>query len=197
MPLVLASTSPTRRLLLSRAGLAVDCIAPRVDEESLRRSLETEGARPREIADALATAKALKVSDRFPDAMVLGCDQVLDLDGRVICKPATLADAEEQLRTLRGRRHRLHSAAVICEAGKPVWRYVADARLTMRPFSDDFLFGYLARQGDAILETVGGYKLEEEGIRLFERVEGDHYVILGLPLVEILNYLGLRGVIET
>jgi septum formation protein len=197
MPLVLASTSAIRRALFFRAGVAVECVAPRVDEDSLKQSLNAEGVRPRDVADALAEAKARKIADRFPDAMVIGCDQVLDLDGRILSKPATLAEAEAQLRMLRGRTHKLYSAAVIFEAGKPVWRHIADARLTMRPFSDGFLAAYLEQQGDSLLETVGGYKLEEEGVRLFDRVEGDHFVILGLPLLEILAYLGLRGVIET
>lgn len=197
MTLVLASTSTIRRSLLIGAGVKVDCIAPRVDEENLRVSLEAEGARPREIADALADAKARKVAERFEEAIVIGCDQVLDLDGRVLAKPASLAEAETQLRALRARAHKLHTAAVVYDKGKPVWRHIGDARLTMRPFSDRFLSGYLARNADGLLETVGGYKLEEEGIRLFDRIEGDHFVILGLPLLEILAYLGLRGVIET
>lgn len=195
--LVLASTSATRRMLLEAAGVPVEPVAARVDEEGVRRALEAEGATPRDVADTLAEMKARKVAERRPDAMVLGCDQVLEAGRKVFAKPETPEEARAQLMELRGKTHRLLSAAVIYDKGEPVWRHVGEARLTMRGFSDAYLDDYIARNWDSIRHSVGGYKLEEEGVRLFERVEGDHFTILGLPLMPLLAYLGVRGIIPT
>ena len=194
MPLlILASTSAIRSQLLARAGVAHQVQAARVDEAAIRTAMAAEGASPRDIADALAEAKARKVSDRHPAALVLGCDQVLDHAGEVLAKPETPDEAAAQLRRLRGQRHQLLSAAVVCSAGKPLWRHVGVARMQMRDFSDHYLAEYVARNWDSIRHSVGGYKLEEEGVRLFSRVEGDHFVVLGLPLIELLGWLALRG----
>jgi len=196
MRLVLASASPIRSTLLSRAGVPHEALPARVDEAAIRAALEAEGAGPRDMADALAEAKARKMSEKFPEAMVIGCDQVLALDHEVLAKPETPAEAEAQLRRLRGRRHALMSAAVIYHDRQPQWRHVGIAHLTMRDFSDAYLSGYLARNRESVRESVGAYKLEEEGVRLFARVEGEYFTVLGLPLIDILSYLSLRGVIE-
>jgi septum formation protein len=196
MALILASTSPIRAALLSRAGVGFESVAPRVDEGGLAAALQAEGAGPRDLADALAEAKALKVSRRHPGALVLGCDQVLEHRGEALFKPADAAGVEAQLRRLRGETHRLWSAAVIAEDGRPLWRHVGGARLTMRDFSDTYLAGYLRRHGAGLTGTVGGYRIEEEGVRLFARIEGDGFTIQGLPLVEILAWLAQRGAIE-
>lgn len=191
-PLILASGSEIRAGLLRNAGVPVEIRPARIDEPSIRASLGAEGASPRDQADALAEFKAMRVSRKAPGRLVLGCDQVLDHDGRILSKPDSPEAAREQLRRLRGARHMLLSAAVICRDGEPLWRHVGVARLTMRDFSDAYLEDYLARNWESIRHSVGGYKLEEEGIRLFSRVEGDYFTILGLPLLELLGYLTAR-----
>jgi len=196
-PLILASTSHTRRNLLENAGLTIEVEPPRVDEEMIRDGMRAEQYSPRDIADALAEAKAARVSRKKPDALVLGCDQVLDLEGDLLSKPDTAAQARAQLLAMRGRRHELLSAAVICEDGAPIWRHVGTARLTVRAFSEAWLDDYIARNWPDIGDSVGAYKLESEGVRLFSRIEGDYFTILGLPLLDLLGFLTLRGDLPT
>lgn len=193
--ILLASASEIRLSLLRAANVPATARPARIDEESIRRALEAEGASPRDLADALAEMKARKIAEKEPAALVLGCDQVLEMKRRIFAKPDSPEDARTQLQALRGRTHRLLSAAVLYENGLPVWRHVGEARLTMRDFSDGYLDDYLARNWDSLRHAVGCYKLEEEGIRLFSAVEGDHFTILGLPLLPLLSYLGTRGLI--
>ncbi|CUH64991.1 Maf-like protein YceF [Thalassovita gelatinovora] len=194
--LILASGSEIRQNLLRNANVPFRIEKPRIDEEMVKASLLAEDAKPRDIADTLAEMKALKISEKFPDALVIGCDQVLDFNGLSLSKPSSKQDACTQLQQLRGERHMLLSAAVICQAGKPIWRHIGQVRLRMRDFSDDFLDGYLDRNWPEIGYCVGGYKLEEEGVRLFSRVDGDYFTVLGLPLLELLSYLTLRGELQ-
>ena len=191
--LVLASGSGIRRQMMENAGVSFEVSLPRVDEDAVRQSLLAEGASARDIADALAELKARKVSTRKPGALVLGCDQVLSFDGQIMAKPTSREQAEQQLRQLRGAGHQLLSAAVICEDGQPIWRFVGTVRLQMRDFSDSYLTTYLDRNWPDISNSVGGYKLESEGVRLFNRVDGDYFTVLGMPLLELLSYLTLRG----
>ncbi|MGL4237543.1 Maf family protein [Tabrizicola sp.] len=195
MPIILASTSPIRLHMLQAAGLTVETVAPRVDELAIRDALVAEGAKPRDIADALAEMKARKVAEKRPEDLVLGCDQVLALDHEVFAKPETPAEALDQLGRLRGKSHKLFSAVVAYENAEPVWRHVAEARLTMHQISDAYLEDYVSRNWDSIRHSVGGYKIEEEGVRLFSAVSGDHFTILGLPLLPLLAWLGTRGMI--
>ena len=195
-PLILASSSETRLRLLQAAGLDVTQRNPRIDEHAIRASLTEENATPRDIADALAEMKARKIADKEGDALVLGCDQVLDFRHKVWGKPETETEAIEQLTAFRGQSHKLLSAVVLYDAGKPIWRHMGEVRLTMRPMSDDWLQGYVSRNWHSIRHSVGGYKLEEEGIRLFSAIEGDYFTILGLPLLPLLGYLGERGFIS-
>lgn len=196
IPIVLASGSSIRTRLLARAGVDHSVSIPRIDEESVKASLIADAASPRDISDTLAEMKARKVSEKTPDAMVIGCDQVLDFKGTLLSKPVSVQDALEQLRALRGERHSLLSAAVICQDGQPVWRNVGIARLRMRDASDAYLTGYVDRNWNSIRHSVGGYKLEEEGVRLFSSVDGNYFNVLGMPLLELLNFLTLRGVID-
>lgn len=195
--IILASQSAIRRALLSNAGINCDVQPARVDEDAVKSALLAEGAPPRDIADALAELKALKVSERAPDALVIGCDQVLAFDGRILSKPSSPSDARAQLSELRGKAHRLISAAVICEGGRPVWRHVGVVQMQMRDVSNAYLDDYIARNWDSIRHSVGAYKLEEEGARLFQRITGDHFHVLGLPLLELIGYLAARGEIKT
>ena len=192
-PIILASSSEIRATLLRNAGVPFTTEKPRVDEEMIRASLEAEEASPRDIADFLAEAKARKVSLKANGALVIGCDQVLDFDGSVMSKPADPSECLAQLTALRGKTHRLLSAAVIYKDGEPLWRHVGVVRLTIREFSDDFLRDYVDRNWESIRWSVGGYKLEEEGVRLMSRIEGDYFNVLGLPMIELLNYLTVRG----
>ncbi len=194
-PLLLASGSTIRADLLRAAGLSVTTHPARIDEEAIRQSLTAEAARPRDVADTLAEMKAARIADKHPEALVLGCDQVLEFDRQVWSKPETLLQARDQIRALRGQTHSLLSAAVLFDHGQPVWRHVGLAHLTMHKISDAYLDAYLSRNWPAVSASVGGYKLEEEGVRLFSAIEGDYFTILGLPLLPLLSYLALRGFI--
>jgi septum formation protein len=192
-PLILASGSAIRAQLLRNAGLSFDVIIPRIDESTIRVSLQQDGASPRDIADALADAKARRISTRHPEAWVIGSDQILALDDHIFAKPYSPADAMSQLGQLSGATHTLYSAAVIYCGGQPVWRHIGQVQLTMRPLSDQFLQDYVTRNWDSIQHCVGCYQIEAEGPRLFTRIDGDYFSILGLPLLELLSYLILRG----
>ncbi len=196
VPIILASGSSIRAQLLENAGVPFTVQTARVDEETAKRALLAEDVSPRDIADTLAEMKARKVSDKTPGAMVLGCDQVLDFDGRLLSKPESPADALAQLRAMRGKRHMLLSAAVIYQDGEPIWRHVGQVRLRMRMSSDAYLRNYVDRNWDSIRHAVGAYKLEEEGVRLFATIDGDYFNVLGMPLLELLNFLAVKGVID-
>jgi septum formation protein len=191
--IILASGSAIRSQMLRQAAVPHEVQVARVDEEMIKSSLIAEGAPPRDIADALAELKASKVSDKNPGALVIGCDQVLDHKGALLNKPETPQDALAQLKSLRGDRHTLLSAAVIYENSKPLWRHIGQVRLRMRDVSDAYLEDYVHRNWESIRHAVGAYKLEEEGVRLFSHIEGDYFNVLGMPLLEILNYLARRG----
>ena len=196
-PFILASGSEIRHKLLDQAGVQHQIAKPRVDEEMIKAALLAEDATPRDIADALAEMKATKISEKNPGALVLGCDQVLDHRGTLLSKPQTAQDAINQLQALRGDRHSLLSAAVLCEDGKPIWRHVGQVRLRMREISEGYLQDYVDRNWNSIRHAVGCYKLEEEGVRLFSNIQGDYFHVLGMPLLELLNYLTLRGDLPT
>ena len=197
MALVLASRSETRRALFAAARVPIETADARVDEAAVRDAMIAEGCSPRDISDALAEAKARKVSAKRPDDIVLGCDQVLDLDGTVVSKPADPKDAIAQLIALSGRRHMLHSAVVAYEDGQPIWRHVGTVRLTMRQLSPGYIEDYVARNWDQIRHSVGGYQVEAEGMRLFAAIDGDVFTVQGLPMLPLLSWLTLRGIVPT
>lgn len=181
--------------MLQNAGIPVETMPAAIDEAAIKASLEAEEAPGRDVADLLAELKARRIADRHPDRLVLGADQVLVTDdGRILDKPADMAGARAQLIALRGRRHELLSAAVVFEAGRPVWRHVGQAVLTVRSFSDAFLDHYLDAEGEEVQACVGAYRIEGRGVQLFSRIDGDVFTIMGLPLVELLGFLRTRGI---
>jgi septum formation protein len=198
MRLILASQSAARRAVLEAAGLEFEAIAPMVDEESAKKALRTDGISPRNLADALAELKALKLSRRFPADLVLGCDQTLSLDdGTMFDKPESSAMLKAQLASLSDKTHNLWSAAVLAQSGMPIWRRIERCKMTMRPLSDLFIDEYITAEGDALLGCVGGYRIEGRGVQLFSHIEGSHFGILGLPLLPLLDILRTRGVITS
>lgn len=198
MAIILASQSAARRAMLTAAAVPHVALPAHVDEEGITAGLIAEQASPERIADALAEVKALKISRQVPGALVLGADSVVAAaDGALLNKPETRPRAEAQLRQLAGTTHRLISAAVICEGGKPIWRSVSAARLTMRRLSDAFITSYLDAEGEAVLGCAGCYRIEGLGAQLFARVDGDQFTIRGLPLFPVLDYLRTRGVLPS
>lgn len=194
--IVLASKSPARTAVLRAAGVPFETQVAGVDEGAVKAGLLAEGHGPREVADALAELKAIKVSRARPDDLVIGADQTLDLAGELFDKVETLAEARERLQLLRGKTHKLHSAVVVARGGEVIWREVPPAKLTMRDFSDAFIDSYLAARGEGILSSVGCYQLENEGVQLFSRIEGDYFTILGLPLMGLFDFLRLHGELD-
>ncbi|MDB5433680.1 MAG: septum formation protein Maf [Caulobacter sp.] len=194
-PVILASKSQSRAALLAAAGVPFTIAGAGVDEHAAKLSLLGEGATPREVADALAELKAVKVSRGRPDALVIGADQTLDLGGVLYDKAESVDEARLRLMDFRGRTHKLHAAVVVAQGGQPIWRDLPAASLTMRPFSDDFLDAYLAEHGQEILSSVGCYQLEAGGMQLFSDIKGDYHTILGLPLLGLLDLLRRYGVL--
>lgn len=192
---VLASTSSVRGALLTAAGVPFEAVAPGVDEDAAKASLAAEGLTPRDMADALAELKAVRVSMRRP-GLVVGADQTLELEGAMLDKAPDRAAARTRLTALRGKSHKLHSAVVVALNGQPIWREIVSAKLTMRPFSDAFLDDYMDRAGDALTGSVGAYHLEGLGAQLFEKIEGDYFAILGLPLTGLLDLLRRHGTLK-
>jgi septum formation protein len=191
---ILASASPARQRLLAAAGLNFEVAPANANEEAAKAAYRAGGFKPMAQAEALAELKALSISSRR-EGWVIGADQMLALDGRPFDKPADIAQAREQLRMLRGRTHELLTAIVVSRGEKIVWRHVAAPRLTVRNFSDAFLDDYLQSVGQGALTSVGAYQLEGLGAQLFERVEGDYFSVLGLPLLPLLGFLREQGVI--
>ena len=196
MTLVLASGSQIRQLLLRNAGLAFDVDPAGIDERAAEAPLLQSGAGPDDVALALAMAKALHVSERRGGDLVIGADQVLDLNGERLTKPEDMEAARRQLLRLSGRSHQLHSALACARGGEVVWSHLASPVLTMRHLDPGKIGRYLAEVGKDALSSVGAYQLEGPGIRLFEAIEGDYFAILGLPMLPLLEFLRSEGLVE-
>lgn len=194
--LVLASSSPFRRQLMENAGLQFLAQAADIDERAIEAPLEAAGASPDEVALELARAKALDVSHKNPAKLVIGSDQTMSLGSRVYHKPKDRAAAKDHLLSLSGKTHRLNSAVAFARDGQVIWEHVAHADMAVRPLTDEFVERHLARVGDKALKSVGAYQLEGEGIQLFEKIDGDYFTIIGLPLLAVLGELRRLGEID-
>ena len=197
MKLLLASKSEARRRMLEAAGIAFEPAQAELDEEEAKQGLVYAGFEPRDLAEMLAEMKARSVAAPA-DALVLGADQVLERDdGAMLSKPRSRGEAREQHRSLSGRTHYLHSAAVVVERGERVWGRTETAALSVRELGADFLEDYLDREYEAVRWNVGGYRIEGPGVQLFEEIQGSHFAILGLPLLSLLDFLRERGLLKS
>jgi len=194
---VLASASSSRANLLRSAGITFDTIPAKVDEDAVKESLGAEGASAVQCAETLAELKAVKISQRHPNTLVVGADQLLECEGKWFDKPVDMAGAKTHLETLRGQTHILATSVVVAMNGARIWHHNASPSLTMRTFTDTFLRDYLVDVGPAALSSVGAYQLEGRGIQLFDRIDGDFFTILGLPLLELLTFLRGHNVVST
>ena len=195
--IILASESKIRRKLLLQAEVNFQSIAAKIDEDAIKESLKNEDAKPKDISDALAEYKAIRVANNFPTDIIIGCDQILVCNNEIISKARTLNEAKETLKLLRGKSHQLLSSAVIYDNNKPVWRTTSRAQLFMRDFTDEYLEYYIQTSGTDILSSVGCYLLENNGVNLFNRIQGDYFTVLGFPLLEVLDFLRKRELIKT
>jgi septum formation protein len=195
-PIILASASPFRLAMLVNAGLEVVSVRPQIDERAAEAPLLDSGVAPEEVAQILAEAKAIEVSQRQPGALVLGCDQTLNLGDEIFHKPADMEAARRHLLKLSGKTHHLNSGVVLAREGQVLWRTVSIATMTMRKLDPGFIGRHLARVGDRALQSVGAYQIEGEGIQLFEKIEGDYFTIVGLPLLPVLAALRELGAID-
>jgi septum formation protein len=193
-PLILASQSHARQALLANAGIAFEAVPAEIDERAIQRASGLSA--PGEIAALLAREKAISVSLRRPGQFVVGADQTLALDQRLFSKPAGRAQAAGQLRALAGQSHELHSATAAARDGEILFEDVSIARMTMRPLDGAAIRAYLDTAGEAVTTSVGAYQLEGLGVHLFERIEGDHFTILGLPLLPLLRFLRSQGLLQ-
>ncbi len=193
---ILASGSAIRKQILDGAGLDYEVIVKPVDEAAIKDSMLAENSGLQDIADALAEAKALRVS-RQTDGFVIGADQIMVMDNQLFDKPKDMGEARERLLSMRGKKHELIGAVVICENGQPVWRHLSKTKLWVRDFSETFLEWYIEQEGEALMKSVGAYRFEGLGSQLFEKVEGGFFAILGLDLLPVLDYLRVRGVIAS
>lgn len=194
--IILASKSKVRALLLKNAGLSFVSVDAAIDEEQVKLSYINAGYTPRDVADVLADMKAKKLSNRFPNQLVIGCDQILSFREQIISKAKNINDLVHQLKVLEGNEHIVYSASVVYINNKPEWRFIGSANMTMRNLSDDFILKYVEDNWKKIQHSVGGYEIESFGASLFSKIDGDHFSVLGIPLLQLIDYLINRGVIK-
>jgi septum formation protein len=191
--LILASKSAARKMLLANAGLQFEALSADIDERTIEAGLEVSKADPIEVARVLAVEKAKALSLLYPQALVIGCDQTMSLGSRVYHKPATMDEAFSHIKSLSAATHQLNSAVALVKNGELLWDYVSSAHMHVRELSDAFIEHHLQRVGERALTSVGAYQLEGEGIQLFEKIDGDYFTILGLPLLPLLSKLRALG----
>ena len=194
--IILASKSPIRSLLLEKTGIEFSTVDPAIDEKEVKLSYISNNYPTRDIADVLADMKARKISNRFPDSIVIGCDQILDFNSKILSKAKDQDELIHQLKQLQGNKHKLHSACVVYNAQKPEWRFIGSVSMTMRNLSDRYISKYVQDNWDDIKHSVGGYQMESSGISLFSKIDGDYFSVLGLPIIQLIDHLLNRGVIE-
>ena len=194
--IILASKSKVRALLLKNAGLSFVSVDAAIDEEQLKLSYIDAGYTPRDVADVLADMKAKKLSNRFPNQLVIGCDQILSFREQIISKAKNTNDLVHQLKVLEGNEHIVYSASVVYINNRPEWRFIGSANMTMRNLSDGFILKYVEDNWNKIQHSVGGYEIESSGASLFSKIDGDHFSVLGIPLLQLIDYLINRGVIK-
>ena len=194
--IILASKSKVRALLLKNAGLNFVSVDAAIDEEQVKLSYINAGYTPRDVADVLADMKAKKLSNRFPNQLVIGCDQILSFREQIISKAKNINDLVHQLKVLEGNEHIVYSASVVYIDNKPEWRFIGSANMTMRNLSDDFISKYVEDNWKKIQHSVGGYEIEGSGASLFSKIDGDHFSVLGIPLLQLIDYLINRGIIK-
>jgi len=192
--LILASSSKYRAKILKNAGLDVMIQPAQIDERSVEREMGQTA--PDILALQLSVAKAREVARRFPDSCIIGCDQILELEGKVLHKPSNMAEAKQRLRALSGKVHKLHSAIVLFQGDRLIWRHVETAKMTVRSLEEAFLTRYLIKVGEAVLTSVGVYQIEGLGIQIFDEIEGDYFTIIGLPLLPLLHQLRQLDLVE-
>jgi septum formation protein len=196
MAIILASASSARQAILKNAGVAAQSLPAGIDERAAEAPLLQSGAGAGDLAQALAMIKASRVSEQRPADLVIGADQTLEIDGERLTKPADMAAARRQLLHLAGKTHHLHSALACCRGGEVVWQHMETVTLTMRPLTPQEIGRYLAKTGEKALTSVGTYQIEGLGIQLFERIDGDYFAILGLPILPLLAFLRAEGEVE-
>ena len=194
--IILASKSKIRASLLKNAGVNYMIVDAGIDEEQVKLSYINEGYSPRDVADVLADMKAKKLSNRFPGKLVIGCDQILSFKDQIISKARNSNDLVHQLKTLEGNEHIVYSASVVYIDNKPEWRFIGSAKMTMRNLSHSFISKYVEENWTKIRHSVGGYEIESSGASLFSKVDGDYFSVLGIPLLQLIDYLINRGVIK-
>ena len=194
--IILASKSKIRSALLFKAGLDFTVLDAAVNETEVKSSYVNEGYSARDVADVLADMKAKKVSDKYPDKLVIGCDQIMEYEGQILSKAISATDLVDQLRALRNKNHTLYSACVVYYANKAEWRFIGSATITMRDLSDEYIFKYVDNNWNEVKHCVGGYQIENCGISLLSKINGDYFSILGLPIIELINHLVNRGVLK-
>jgi septum formation protein len=196
MSLILASKSRVRSDLLANAGIDFETEGAEIDERAVEDAVAGSGITPGEVATILAEAKALAVSEKYPSAIVIGADQTLSLGDEILHKTGNMEAARRRLLQLSGKTHMLNSAVVLARNGETLWRHLSEVQMTMRPLSPEFVGRHLSRTGDQVLASVGAYQFEGEGIQLFEKIDGDYFAVLGLPLLPLLEELRRLGEID-
>ena len=194
--IILASKSKVRALLLKNAGLSFVSVDAAIDEEQLKLSYIDAGYTPRDVADVLADMKAKKLSNRYQNQLVIGCDQILSFREQIISKAKNTNDLVHQLKVLEGNEHIVYSASVVYINNRPEWRFIGSANMTMRNLSDDFILKYVEDNWNTIQHSVGGYEIESSGASLFSKIDGDYFSVLGIPILQLIDYLINRGVIK-